>query len=222
MSRNFRTAHIYKFALYFVYLVALSSASAAAEIAEQPTWGLGDSWTYSRTLYATAASRSTERSEYTMVVSAKKQDFYTLSYSSLDSNGKSTEAPTYWSTATNFINWRGDGGKRQEYAWYRWPLEQGQTWEYLWLQPGMGETAWKAKVRGWETITVPAGTFRAIRIDLENSCYYQGVDGGVCRQEDIVWYSPMVRAKVRLERRTFSRAYQGSNTVEELISYSVR
>jgi len=222
MIRRLRNARFSNFALSLVCVFGIAQICAAAEIAEQPTWDLGDSWTYSRTLYATAASRTTERSEYTMVVSAKKQDFYTLFYSSLDSHGKSSDATTYWSMATNWINWRGEGGKRQEFVWYRWPLEEGQTWEYLWVQPGMGETAWKAKVRGWETITVPAGTFRAIRIDVENSCYYQGVDGGVCRQEDIVWYSPVVRAKVRLERRTYSRAYQGSNIVEELVAYSVR
>jgi hypothetical protein len=71
-------------------------------------------------------------------------------------------------------------------------------------------------------ITVPAGTFRALRIDLESSCYYNGVDGGVCGQEDVVWYSPMVKAKVRLDRRTNKGPYQGVNILEELVAYTVR
>jgi hypothetical protein len=199
-----------------------TSSIIAAEIAEQPTWEMGETWTYSRTSYATALTHRTEKSTYTMTVIAKTLEYYILDYSSLDADGQTTKAKLYWSMATNFVNWRGNGGKRQEFHWYKWPLEEGQAWQTTWYAPAVGDAPWTAKVRGWETITVPAGTFRALRIDLESSCYYNGVDGGVCGQEDVVWYSPTVKAKVRLDRRTNKGAYQGVNILEELVAYTVR
>ena len=96
------------------------------------------------------------------------------------------------------------------------------SWETAWFHDTVGDAIWKAKVRGWETVTVPAGTFRAIRIELDNSCYYDSVDSGVCGQSDVVWYSPLVKGHVRLERRSWKGPYIGNNVLEELVAYSIR
>jgi hypothetical protein len=77
-------------------------------------------------------------------------------------------------------------------------------------------------VGGWEDITVPAGTFRALRVQVDNSCYYNGVDAGACGQQDRVWYSPQLKRHVRLERRTNKGAYAGTHMVEELLEYHIK
>jgi hypothetical protein len=203
-------------------VLAQSSLAIAAEIAEQPIWNINDSWTYARTAHADAQTHITERSRYSLVVRAKTQEYYTVEYSSSDSDGKPSQALQYWSMATNFVNRGGSGGKLQEFLWYTWPLTVGKTWETRWFHPTVGEAPWTAKVRGWEDITVPAGTFRALRIELENSCYYNSVDAGMCRQTDVVWYSPLVKRHVRLERRAYKDAYLGRNIEEELVSYTAQ
>jgi hypothetical protein len=199
-----------------------SSIAIAEEIVEQPIWRINDTWTYTRTAHANAQTHVTERSKYTLAVSAKTQDHYTVEYSSFDSDGKLSRALQYWSMATNFVNRGGNGGKLQEFLWYKWPLVEGNTWETMWFHPTVGEAPWTAKVRGWETVTVPAGTFRAMRIELKNSCYYNSVDAGVCSQTDVVWYSPLVKRHVRLERRAYKGTYLGRNVEEELVSYGTQ
>ncbi|MFO1323787.1 MAG: hypothetical protein U1F15_06955 [Burkholderiales bacterium] len=202
-------------------LLSLSSFAWAAETAEQPVWELDDSWTYARTFFATPLTHRTEQSSFTLVVREKGQDSYVMQVSGVDSGGKATQGRRQWSLATNFVNRGGSSGKLQEYIWYKWPLEEGKTWEMAWFQESLGEGVWKAKVRGWETVTVPAGTFRAMRIELDNSCYYGGVDAGFCGQADVVWYSPQVKRHVRMERRTFKGNYMGTNMLEELTAYSL-
>jgi len=204
------------------FVLAQSSLAIANEIVEQPIWSINDTWTYARTAHADAQTHVTERSKYTLVVTKKTQDFYTLEYSSFDSEGKPTQALQYWSMATNFVNRGGEGGKLQEFLWYAWPLVEGKTWETRWFYPTVGDAPWTARVRGWENITVPAGTFRALRIELENSCYYNAVDAGMCSQTDVVWYSPLVKRHIRLERRAFKGPYVGRDIEEVLISYGTQ
>ena len=206
-----------------VVMLGFASPAAAAEVAEQPSWEPDDSWTYARTYYGTAQSYGSDRFAYTLAVTTRAPEYYFLEYSSIDANGAKVQSRQRWSAATNFENRAGDPARFQEYQWYRWPLTEGKSWEFSWYQPAFGESmTWTAKVVGWETITVPAGTFRALRIDLENACYYRGVDGGVCGQWDKVWYSPVAKRHVRLERRTRKGAYAGTDMLDELTDYHVR
>jgi hypothetical protein len=211
------------FATCLALLVIQASAALAADTAEQPKWELNDSWTYTNRSFITPLHPRLETTRVQLVVaSVEGSEFYVLEYAGVDSEGKKTQARQRWSAATNFLN-MASGGMWQEFQWYQWPLVEGRTWEYKWFAPAFGDTlTWSAKVRGWETIIVPAGTFRTIRIELENSCYWPGVDGGICRQEDVLWYSPQVKRHVRLERRSSKAAYVGNNILEELEAYHVK
>jgi hypothetical protein len=191
----------------------------AAETVERPIWNLNESWTYSRTSYATASSHMNEQWQYTLVVTETNKDYYILEYSRVDSDGKDRRALQRWSTAINFMNRAGSPPNWQEFRRFRWPLAEGDSWDFPWIQPPLGDLTWTAKATGWETVTVPAGTFRAMRIEVHNSCYYPGVDGGVCGQQDLIWYSPSVKRHVRLELRSNKGAYQDRNIVEELVQY---
>lgn len=81
---------------------------------------------------------------------------------------------------------------------YRFPLEPGKRWRESYRQEGAGgpfahELA--AEVKGWETVTVPAGTFDALRIDYTN----QTTGGITATTTRSLWYSPQVKWVVRDE-----------------------
>ena len=54
----------------------------------------------------------------------------------------------------------------------KWPLEIGKTWNFKtdWAEAdGSGTTVEKATVVSWESVTVPAGTFMAFKIERKGS-----------------------------------------------------
>ena len=88
--------------------------------------------------------------------------------------------------------------------------------------PGFTSTA---QIQGWEQVTVPAGTFRALRVEMAGN---RGLDfftrdAVAGRFKLTVWYAPEVRRFVRLEHMTWS-AYrdapaQLNHDVVELLSF---
>ena len=88
-----------------------------------------------------------------------------------------------------------------------------------------GETQAKlsGKVVGWESVTVPAGTFRALRIELRGT-YVADVSGSIVTGtiEDTLWYSPEVRNAVRAEYKdTYGPGTVYNHDIHELVRYWV-
>lgn len=80
---------------------------------------------------------------------------------------------------------------------------------------------YSSRVHGWGEVVVPAGTFRALRIDVrgERATSNLLVQGAVTgRFELILWYTPSVQRYVKLEHRTWSGAFstRGQQTGHEL------
>jgi len=102
------------------------------------------------------------------------------------------------------------------------PMQVGKKWEhsnsYAHASCGTTTSDLKNEVVGWEDVIVPAGTFRALRIDSNgywnNSC-------GSDRSEYKFWYVPKVKWLVKSESRIFAggRLYDGQ--ILELKSFRV-
>lgn len=71
------------------------------------------------------------------------------------------------------------------------------------------------EAKGWETISVPAGRFRVMRI--EATMDVSQPDGTSLRRHATMWYSPEVRRMVKSE--TYARG--GDTFTEELLSYKL-
>lgn len=113
-------------------------------------------------------------------------------------------------------------------AWMQFPLEVGKTWssDYS-ISLGHGKLQahhHSAKVVGWESVTVPAGTFRALRV---NHTLRRMVE-----MSDVIlpeynyytfWYVPEVKRYVKYEReyRNVRNARQ-DHFIEELLGYAVK
>ncbi len=97
----------------------------------------------------------------------------------------------------------------------RFPLKPGKTWRESYrmttsfIFDNSIDSEYEAKVVGWETVKVPAGTFEALRIDWRVHSRI-GQDGSH-------WYAPEVKALVKSVTRV-----RGESTSAELDSYSVR
>lgn len=212
-------------ALAFAALVSfwiIGGIASAGEIAERPAWAVDDSWTYDRVSYPTPGSRTGTHVEYTLRVTNLTAAPYVLERASAEGDAREIAAYTRWSLDGNFLGTLRAPRTGQEFRWYRWPLAESQTWDFAWTFPQLGETTWTAKVVGWETVTVPAGTFRAARIEIGMSCFYNSVDSGACSARDVLWYSPQVKRHVRLERQAFKEVWQAYDIREELVRYRVR
>lgn len=85
----------------------------------------------------------------------------------------------------------------------------------------------RASAEDWEQVSVPAGTFRALRVTLSGERERTALTGGaqfVGRFELVAWYAPEVMRYVRLEHKAWSGGFgaQGrlsSHDVVELLSY---
>lgn len=88
---------------------------------------------------------------------------------------------------------------------------------------------WVASIeeKGWERITVPAGSFQALRVEIQGRRVVERqllrADVEVGRFSIVAWYSPDVRRLVRLEHKTWSATHsnkaQIGHDVVELLSY---
>lgn len=105
----------------------------------------------------------------------------------------------------------------------KWPLEIGKTWTFQtdWTETqGSGTTVEKATVVSWESVTVPAGTFMAFKIEYKGSWNmkdYAGIGWGG-EITDTYWYAPEVKADVKRQHVTYGR-HGSEQWRNELIVY---
>jgi len=77
---------------------------------------------------------------------------------------------------------------------------------------------------GWEEITVPAGKFRALKIEAQGSFRRTGDGSGSGTARNVIWYAPEVRRWVKMTREeTFLRKRGGGDhSGEELVAYRLQ
>jgi hypothetical protein len=86
-------------------------------------------------------------------------------------------------------------------AYIAFPLAPGQrvTWSWPWqpVRPGRIKQ-FEGEVKGWEQVTVPLGTFEAVRIDAVIKYIDNGHIGGTARET--IWLSPRAQGVVKVVR----------------------
>ena len=107
-------------------------------------------------------------------------------------------------------------GNPSSKPWRVWPLEVGKKWTYEedWSRPDgvTGNTQQDVTVVAYESVTVPAGTFMAFRI--EHKGWYRNSRGRSGKQDDTFWYAPDAYADVRHVRDDGHNAY-----MRELVAF---
>jgi hypothetical protein len=111
------------------------------------------------------------------------------------------------------------------------PLEVGKTWEQeVTFTRNFDDrkvvASLKAKVLGWERISVPAGTFDALKIVI-NGPYngsWSDPSGGRWsgQRSEMIWYSPEAKAIVKSTYEDADRYRTGlTKTIYELVEYKL-
>jgi hypothetical protein len=84
--------------------------------------------------------------------------------------------------------------------WFAFPLEPGKQWTMTshWLTPDLslgGTTVVSGKAGNWEDITVPAGKYHALRVDIANRVF--GRQGAADEIDITYWWVPDVNRWVK-------------------------
>ncbi len=190
---------VYAAAMAACLLAAPVLAADPSSAAAAPAVSVGDSWTWQYTDVWKHTSGNLNRTEVTAVDASGVQ---------VDIKRASTGAVLSRSRFTADMN-PIDRGKMHfapYYARYAFPLTPGKEWtvDATGDNPAAGKR-WryqiKGKAVGWEKITVAAGEFDAMRVEVVS--YYQGEEvgsrGGSGQSKETIWYAPAVNNFVKLE-----------------------
>jgi hypothetical protein len=184
----------------------LLPAVACAQTAERPEWKAGDSWTIRVSRVGAAGSGA---SETTRTVKEVHEDAYIVANN--EAGTDSGERTVHVSRDLNgFV--RGQGGELEELRWLQWPLEPGRSYSFE-QKSGANVFTWSGTVDGWEQVTTPAGTFKAIKVSFTRSGPTRG------SATETIWFAPEAKAIVK---RVATRPGTGRGqdvTTTEVIAY---
>jgi len=148
-----------------------SAAAPAADTVAQPAVHAGDTWSYRATLERTPNLWKQSHTESTVVRSSP------TSVLLRNSEVGSTNPPAEFLVNPDWSRFRSIGGK--ETVVYRpltFPLGVGKTWDLDYTDDHPSNAAHKSERRelhyravGWEEVEVPAGKFRALKIEADGS-----------------------------------------------------
>jgi hypothetical protein len=183
---------IRKFAVVCALVLATSSLSAAAELAdkiEKPVFKVNDTWTF----YAVDRERNGETKERHWVVTIARTGTKTIvqSVKATDSSMPPIEklVGTDLSMTTSI-----NGKEVLVHKPYDFPLVVGKTWTvaYEKLNPNknlkLSKVNMEYQVVNWEEVAVPAGKFRAVKVEGEGTWYNEfkptaATSGAVTKQD---------------------------------------
>jgi hypothetical protein len=140
----------------------------------------------------------------------------------IERQGGRRESDATWTRDWNAVNAVDEGVFEVEKGIFQFPLSIGQQYPAMWevRRPRAGEFhvrhERKVTVMGWEEVEVPAGKFRALKLQADG--YYRRIDT-LAQDEarNTYWYVPQVKRWVK-------HVYQDvrGEIVEELYFYRVQ
>jgi hypothetical protein len=186
--------------LYFgLLLLCFPTILFAQEKVDAPVWNVGDKWTFSNK--GTIEVVNADQNSYTLKFSddicvAETWGFNTIVFE------KSTLNKIYYL----------EGDKRKKYTKgrrriFNFPLSPGKQWKDAFrstplvsIASDKGELEYYGhfKVLGWEDIEVPAGKFRALKLDATVG-HKAGKRVGPYKSTSLYWYSPDVKYFVKCQ-----------------------
>lgn len=177
------------FALVFV-------SFASAQTVERPEVRKGMSWKYS--FHDTKYPRVPD-SNYTYTIRVKAVDGTRVVAERLAEDG--TNTPLLFDSDLNFVG-KESGPDAYAYLAFQFPLAAGKTWQFKYHASNGQGVVWEntvaATVIGPEKVSVPAGTFDAIKVrlvrDYSGKSSLRSWSGTVT---DMWWYAPGVNNFVK-------------------------
>ena len=179
----------------------------------KPVIEAGDRWTY-RGLNVLGFGVEEYEMEVASVHAGLIQVVCTRKRDAKEFDGTFTDEWSSTTSCSGFIN-------QPPPRFLRFPMVPGDSHTVKYTSHRVRETGFihpvegKVVVKGWDTVEVPAGRFRAMKIEAEMSAVQ--ANGSVLRRFVSIWYSPEVRNTVKFE----SRARGADTFSNELLSYKL-
>lgn len=198
--------------------IALLPAAAGAEMVDKPAPHVGDCWTYRQT---DLSNDEMGRSKYCVAALSDT----TITATQEDTSGQPNETMT--------LDRSGNTTRSGDKIWepsnlaHLFPAIGGETWSgRMRVKNGKAGPYQSCLVQGKvlpaETVTVPAGTFQALRFESEVECWDTSTKtaGFTVKILNIRWYAPEINNNVMTDLYTFSNGRIRSKVNSQLITYT--
>ena len=204
-------------------------APAPAAVAAAPTGfpRVGDSWQYDyKSMWKNVEPRTFVH-QITAVSDGEVRE--TMSF--VGNSGKISDSKSFRADS-RFVEWRGQGYYFVEFNPFLQTfgaLQPGTTWKSLATpieDPFFSNWYSQGRVIGSESVSVPAGTFTALRVELNsnrNASASSAAQSAPARIRYVIWYSPDAKRTVKHVRTVFTA--DGTRIAEdtyELVKYVVQ
>ncbi len=190
---------------FLVIPLAALSTLAWAQV-EAPSYRAGESWTYREingynNIERATVVREVAQADGTVRIVTKFGDGKLIS---------DAVYPTPGALHSGALNDRARGTFEPALAMTPYPLAEGQRWSERAVR---SDEVWKerrrtrvdGRIRGWETVRVPMGEFKALRIERVIYVGDQDPFRSETTREEIEWYVPELKMPVKLQVREFYR-----------------
>jgi hypothetical protein len=187
--------------IVFLCLPAAAVANDLEVISQPPQYKVGDSWTYLRTDKLKLDVSRPRQLQYTSTITDIGSDGIVIRRGRV--GGTPDGPPRLYTPELNLIQ---EGKTRYTpfIAFRRFPLSVGKSWheryDFITAAGNRMHSQTLGKVEGWESVTVPAGTFRCLKIVVKTYGSAVGAVGayGTDSLRTECW-SPEVRSFIRME-----------------------
>lgn len=216
-----------RFAAAALAAASLSALPALAQVAAAPVLGAGESWTY-RTIND---YNRLPQGDVTRSVAVSAGGIRVVSRAGASAPIESGFARP-GVLASGALNDRAQGRLAPALELMPFPLEPGQRWSQTVrrqdaLTNEMRDVRVEGRVVGWETVRVPAGEFRALRVERRLWLGDWDQFRGETWRAETEWYAPEVKGPVKVavfeeypERRFSMWSFMpGERVTYELVSW---
>jgi hypothetical protein len=209
-------------------LLIATALPVAAQTISAPSYVAGDAWTYNEINAYNGVKRATVVRE--VIAGGPEAHIVTRSDHSAQVDDARLAAGTL---REGLLNDRSPGRLEPGIDLRPFPLAEGQRWKQ---SATRADPVWKesrpvtvyGRVRGWETVRVPAGEFKAIKIEREMYLGDWDMFRAETRRTEYEWYVPELKMPVKLQvweeyreprYRVVGSMQQGDRYILELASF---
>ena len=197
--------HSFRYTMALLLGAVLMAGSASGQLVQAPLPRIGDVREYQGVDDWTNQVRLEERYE----VIGSMPEFTRMRIDSKNINLKNNlmemRLPEEETTRSDMnVDYFGKSGTTRRVN-FSWPLEPGKKWTYEYTVNTAGNNGnvvtlnyrIAAEVAGWESVTTPAGTFRAMKVVHKGTMDIPASSTGAYKVGWTLWYSPDVAGQVK-------------------------
>jgi hypothetical protein len=195
-----------------------ANSLSAAEFGARPEWVVGETWSFRST---DASDPSADRSTELKVLSKSAQAYEVALKSSRDG-----ERVQQYNAAMTEITKVGATPERER-KFVDWPLTPGKTWTFDYYEASrrypdrIYHYTVSAKVLGNEVVTVPAGTFDAVKIAYEGR-FTRSDGGSYAKVTQTSWWAPAAARVVKTRYAETDFSYRPFSDITTELTAHVR